>query len=172
MHGARMSLFTQFCHPAWSFRGKSWPASHNGFCWFMNTMVFQNIRQGREYGKVERRFALSGLLQSVIFSQEAPERAKRLSTFPYSRPCLMFETSFFLFGYHGVMGTTPLRNWQEMAVTVHLLSVTLFLCYLFPSSSRLIFACQRSQWAVLHFNRMSICIASRHRQGFAFPLEF
>ena len=49
--------------------------------------LFQNIRKRREYGKFERRFALSGA-SSVC---EAPERAKRLSNFPYSRLCL-YET--------------------------------------------------------------------------------
>ena len=42
-----------------------------------------------------------GLLKSAMTeeapakTEEAPERAKRLSTFPYFRPCLMFWNKFF-----------------------------------------------------------------------------
>ena len=56
--------------------------------------LFQAIRQRREIGLVERRFAFSGA-SSVCDSQteEAPERAKRLSTIPISRLCLIVWNS-------------------------------------------------------------------------------
>ena len=55
--------------------------------------LFQSIRQRREVGMVERRFALSGA-SSVCESQtvEAPERTKRLSTIPISRLCPMLSS--------------------------------------------------------------------------------
>ena len=55
-----------------------------------------NIRQRRGIGIVVRRFALSGSSSVCNFqTEEAPERAKRLSTIPISRLCLMFWNKFF-----------------------------------------------------------------------------